>query len=78
MRSCGIAKQIRIQKKQNKNHMVGSAFNTLGKNERRKSPWLGSAWFEDGMEEKRAEYIRAWQEETERMLKENPNLKIVQ
>ena len=52
-------------------------FGTLSQNERRKTPWLGGAWYEPGMDEKRAEFICNWQTETERMLKENPNLIIV-
>jgi hypothetical protein len=52
-------------------------FSTLGKNERRRVPWLGKVWFEDGMDAERAEYIAEYHRETERLLKENPNLKIV-
>ena len=67
--------------------MVGKTFSTLEHNERRRSPWLGSGWFdpeelESGevkaeMEAKRRERCRQWDEETERMLKANPNLKLV-
>jgi len=53
-------------------------FGILGNNERRRIPWFGSSWYEEGMNEKRAEYIKEWQEETERLLKINPNLKIVE
>ncbi len=52
-------------------------FGTLGKNERRKEPWLGSVWFEPGMEEERKRYIEAYHKETERLMKENPNLVLV-
>ena len=52
-------------------------FSTLGPNERRETPWLGSAWFEPGMKAEREEFIRKWKEETARLLKENPDLKIV-
>lgn len=74
-----MARTIRIQKLQNKNKMVGSAFNTLGKNQRRKSPWLGGYYYEDkpGREQKRLDYIKKWEEETERLLKLNPNLELV-
>lgn len=52
-------------------------FSTLGPNERRRTPWLGSAWFEPGMDGERTAYIKAYREETARMLKENPKLKLV-
>jgi len=52
-------------------------FSTLESNERHCTPWLGSMWFEPGMDEERTAYIKAYREETERMLKENPNLKLV-
>jgi len=52
-------------------------FGLLGQNERRRIPWLGSSWYEEGREEERKQYIKEWQEETEKMLKANPNLKIV-
>ena len=57
--------------------MFGQTFSTLDSNQRRKSPWLGSCWFEDGMEQKRIAFIKEWQEETARMLKANPKLEIV-
>jgi len=74
-----IAKQIRVQKLQNKNRMTGQTFNTLGNNERRESPWLGSYWFEneEGRAEERAQFIKEWKVETARLLKINPRLKIV-
>ncbi len=72
-----IARQIRIQKLQNKNRMVGKTFSTLEAHQRRKNPWLGSAWFEEGMEEKREQFVKEWHKETERLLKINPNLEIV-
>ncbi len=70
-------KNIRIQKLQNKHHMVGQSFNVLATDERRKRPWLGGWQFEPGREEEVREYIRKWEEETERLLKINPNLKLV-
>ena len=74
-----IAKEIRIQKLQSKNRMTGQTFNVLGDNERRISPWLGSYWFEDveGREAERVQRIKEWKEETERLLKINPDLKLV-
>lgn len=56
---------------------MNMGFNTLGENERRKNPWLGGAWYEDGKDEARAKYIAEYHAETERLLKENPNLKLV-
>lgn len=52
-------------------------FATLGANERRETPWLGEEWYKPGMDEKRAEFIAQWRAETARLLKINPNLKIV-
>ena len=52
-------------------------FSTLTTNQRRKDPWLGSAYFEDGMEEERKAFIRNYNAETERLLKENPNLELI-
>ena len=77
MRTMSMRKAIRIQKLQNRHHMVGESFCTISKNERRKRPWLGSVWYEPGKDEKRAEFIKQWESETERLLKENPNLKII-
>jgi len=67
-------RNIRKYKKQSNMYM---GFSVLGKDERRKYPWLGSSWFENGMEEQRKQFIENWEEETKRLLKENPNLKIV-
>ena len=72
-----MAKIIRIQKKQNRNRMVGQTFSTLNDNQRRKRPWLGGSWFEEGREKERVDFIKEWEKETERLLKENPNLEIV-
>ena len=72
-----FARTIRIQKLQNKNRMIGKSFSILDKNERRRKPWLGAVWFEPGMDEKRKEFIKEWSETTKRLLKENPNLKII-
>ncbi len=87
MRQMKLHRQIRVQKLQDKNRMVGKTFSTLEDNERRKSPWLGSSWFKDEeltdpevakrMHEKREQRYKEWDEETERMLKINPKLKIV-
>lgn len=52
-------------------------FSTLGANERRKEPWLGSVWFKPGMDEEREKYIEQYHAETERLLRENPNLDLV-
>lgn len=71
------AKQIKVQKKQDKNNMVGETFSVLEKNQRRKQPWLGGSWFEPGREEEREKFIAKWNKETENMLKNNPNLVIV-
>ena len=61
-------------KRKGRNQYMG--FTTLASNERRKTPILGSAWFEEP-EEKRIAFIAAWKAETEKMLKENPNLVLV-
>ena len=54
-----------------------AGFSTLGPNERRREPWLGGAWYQPGMEEERRLYIEAYRAETERLVKENPELRIV-
>lgn len=77
MRKRSMASIIRVQRKQNKSRMVGKTFSTLESNERRRNPWLGGVWYEDGRDEERAEFIAKWHVETERMLKANPNLVIV-
>lgn len=65
---------IRKARKQANNHF---GFSTLGENERRRIPILGSAWLEPGQEAERAEFIAKWQKETARMQAANPNLRIV-
>lgn len=55
-----------------------TGFNVLDKNERHRDPWLGSAWFEPDMEEERKKYIEEYHKETEQLLKENKDLKIVE
>lgn len=72
-------KTIRVSRLQSKHRMMGAAFNPagLGENVRRRSPWLGLAWYEPGMDEKRAAFIHEWEAETERLLKLNPKLRIV-
>jgi len=72
-----MAKIIRIQRKQNKNRMVGQTFCTIAPNERRRMPWLGSVWYEPGRDEERAVFIKDWETETARLLKQNPNLIII-
>jgi hypothetical protein len=57
--------------------MVGNTFNTLPANTRRKNPWLASPWFEPGMEQERAQFIRQYHKETERLLRETPDLKVI-
>jgi hypothetical protein len=52
-------------------------FSTLGEHERRQFPWLGSAWFQPGMEAARAAFIAEYHRETARLLRENPKMKIV-
>lgn len=52
-------------------------FNTLGENKRRREPWLGGCWFAEGMDEEREQYINKYHEETERLIKLNPDLQIV-
>ena len=68
--------------KWNRKHPTGGkpqymGFSTLSKNERRRSPWLGSSWYEPGRDAERDEFIRQWKLETERMLLENPDLVLV-
>ena len=77
MRKVSFRKTIRVQKLQNKNRMVGQSFCTLNKNQRRRSPWLGQVWFEEGMKQEREQFIKAWEEETERLLELNPDLEII-
>lgn len=68
---------IRVQKLQDKNHMVGKTFSCIGHDERRAYPWLGSSWFREGRDDERAEFIKRWEAETQRLLQINPNLKII-
>lgn len=69
-----VKHSARTSKKQANNHF---GFTTLARSERRKSPWLGSFWFEPGMDEEREKFIRDYEAETSRMLRENPNLKLI-
>jgi|JFJP01.1.fsa_nt_gi hypothetical protein len=46
----------------------GIMFSTLGKNERRLFPRLGAAWYEEGKDKKRAEFIAEWHRETVALL----------
>lgn len=78
MKVMPIRKQIRIQRLQNKNRMVGKTFSTLSDNQRRRIPWLGGTWFEAGKEQERMEFIAEWQAETARLLILNPNLDIIE
>ena len=70
------AMRHRVQKsrKQANNHF---GFSTLAKNERRKHPVLGGAWFEPGQEAEREAFIAQWHVTTANMLKLDPSLKIV-
>ena len=77
MARVSFEKNIRIQKLQNKNRMIGKQFNVLEPKERREIPWLGSYWFEPGREQERADFLADWEAETKRLLKLNPDLKIV-
>jgi hypothetical protein len=61
-------------------------FSQLAKNERRRTPILGRAYYDFSlgfyqtqgeMEKAREEYINNWEKETERMIIKNPNLIIV-
>ena len=61
-------------------------FSQLAENERRRTPILGRAYYdfslgfyqtEKEMNKAREEYIKNWQKETEKMLKANPNLIII-
>jgi hypothetical protein len=71
--------------KKRKNGMY-MGFSQLGVNERRKKPILGACYFdlslgffesEDEMRKARDNYMQKWEEETEQMLQQNPNLIIV-
>ncbi|WAG78486.1 hypothetical protein LMK08_24555 [Metapseudomonas furukawaii] len=55
------------------NHFI---FSTLEANERRRNPILGSAWFEPGQEEARAAFVKEWHSKTEKMLRQNHNLRV--
>lgn len=65
---------IHKSRKQGNNHF---GFSALEAKERRKFPWLGKAWFETGRDQERAKFIEKYHAETERMLKETPNLVLV-
>lgn len=65
---------VRKSRKQANNHF---GFSTLERNERRRMPVLGGAWFEPGMEKDRAEFIANWKRQTEAMLVANPSLRVV-
>ena len=70
-------KAVKFSRNPKKGKKQPPGFSTLAGNERRKEPWLGGAWYEPGMEEERARYIEAYHAETERLLKEHPDLKLV-
>ncbi|MCG3207277.1 MAG: hypothetical protein FOGNACKC_00877 [Anaerolineae bacterium] len=72
-------RKFKVPRRQRNGQMVVGhlGFSVLAPNERRGIPWLGGAWYEPGMEEKRKQFIREWDEETERLLKQNPDLIIV-
>lgn len=65
---------IRKSKKQANNHF---GFSTLAPNERRRRPTLGAAWFEPGQDDERAQFLLDWDARTEEMLRQNPNLQII-
>lgn len=65
---------VRKSRKQANNHF---GFSTLVPGERRRNPILGSAWFELGQEAAREKFIADWHAQTEEMLRQNPQLKIV-
>lgn len=69
-----VRHSLRKSRKQANNHF---GFSTLGPTERRRNPWLGSSWFESGMDEERKAYIAKWHADTETMLKANPAIRIV-
>ena len=52
-------------------------FSVLAPDTRRRVPWLGGSWFKEGNEDKLKKYLKEWETETEELLKQNPNLKIV-
>lgn len=63
-------------RKSRKQSTMHFGFSTLGSNERRKVPCFGSSVYEKG-----EEYLRKctaqYEAETERLVSENPNLKLV-
>jgi hypothetical protein len=78
-------KATKESKSKSKGHKMAFIFSALDANERRKYPLLGSAWFginkeDDDLNYKsdREKYVAKWEKETEKMLKENPSLKIVE
>lgn len=67
------ARNVRKIKKQSRMYM---GFSTLGINERRKEPWFGN-WTNSASEEKIKSAYDKYYAETERLLRLNPNLKLV-
>lgn len=65
---------VRKIRKQANNHF---GFSTLAKNERRRFPVLGGAWFEPGQDAEREAFIARWHLTTSEMLRLDPSLKIV-
>lgn len=70
------AKAMKFNKRRNRASQP-MLFSTLTTNQRRIDPWLGSSYYEEGAEEKRAAFVRDYEAETERLLKENPNLELI-
>lgn len=70
------AKAMKFNKRRNK-AIQPCLFSTIEKDERRRYPWLGSWAVDPANAEKVKAYVEEWEKETERMLKENPNLKII-
>jgi hypothetical protein len=71
------AKAMKHSIKKSKKQANGLIFTTLGNNQRRLYPQLSAAWYEEGEDENRAKFIADWQEETRRMLLENPKLELI-
>lgn len=86
-RKMSFAREIKIQKLQTKNKMVGQTFSTLAHMERRKTPWHGRGWFTEeelqtGVidpteQQRRDNYIATYNAETQRLLSLYPNLKLI-
>lgn len=67
------SRNVRKMKAQRRMHF---GFSTLGPNERRKVPWFGS-WTLTATDEEVQKAIQQYELETQRILKENPSIKLV-